>query len=139
MRTIRSTTLGATVAALAIVASGLSAIWVTGWFRIFAENRGFLQLVVAIPVALLVVGGCLSYLRLLTRAQMLWGMLPVVGLILWGIGALGPGYAAWPWVLPISAAVLAPWAIGVLVGSALGRNGPAFRAPKNKGSGRKHR
>jgi hypothetical protein len=104
-----------------MVVASLAAVWVSGHFRIFAENRGLLQLLVAIPLASLVTAGCLAFWRALTVAQLLWAMVPVEVLVLLGIVAVGPGYRAWPWALAVSAVVFVPWVAGAWIGSALSR------------------
>lgn len=107
--------------AVAMIAAVLVAIWLSGHFEAFGRDRGLLQFVVAIPAASLFTAGGLAYFRVLTSAQMLRAMLPVAVLILFGVGALGPGWAAWPWVLAIGGVMFLPWIVGLVVGSSLRR------------------
>jgi hypothetical protein len=107
------------LAAVAIVAVALAAIWVSGHFEAFARDRGLLQLLVAIPLASLGTAAGLAWFRLLTTRQMLWAMLPVEMLILLGAGILGLDYRAWPWALALSGFLFIPWVAGFLIGSAL--------------------
>lgn len=117
----RSTLAGAFLGAVLIVAATAAAVGVSGHFEIFRQDRGFLQLLIAIPVACLATAGGLAFLGVLSSSQMMWAMVPVGGLILLGSGLLGPGYRAWPWALGIGAVVLVPWAVGVWIGSSLAR------------------
>lgn len=117
----RSTPAGAALGAVLLIVSVGAALWVSGRFEIFQQDRGLLQLLVAIPLASLAVGGSAAFLRLLTVPQMLWAAAPVEALILVGSAVLGPGYRAWPWALVISAVVVVPWMAGILVGAAWGR------------------
>lgn len=119
MSAVRSTPAGAALGAAAIVAAASAAIVVSGRIPAFSANRGLLQLVVAIPLALLATAAALAYVRVLTRAQMLWAMLPVAALVLLGAGAFELGYRAWGWVLALDAVMFVPWVAGMMVGSAL--------------------
>ena len=121
----RSTPAGAALVALCIVMSALTAIWISGFVRIFAENRGLLQLLVAIPTASLATASALSFRGTFTPAQMLWGMVPVEVLILLGAGVLVPDVRVWPWVLAVSAVVFIPWIAGVRAGLAMRGTDPA--------------
>lgn len=122
LRVVGSTPLGAGLGALAMVLAVLGAVWVTGYVEAFSANRGLLQLLVAIPLASLLAAGALAFCGVLTRPQMLWAMLPVAGLIALGIGALGPGYRAWPWLLALGVAVFVPWIAGLSIGTAWRRS-----------------
>jgi len=115
---IASTVGGAAFGCAAMVISALLAIWMTGYVRAFADNRGFLQLVLAVPVASATTAACLAYFRGLSPRQMLWSLLPFEVLILVGAGGLEIEYRAWPWVVAASGAVGVPWLLGLLAGSA---------------------
>jgi hypothetical protein len=117
---IRSTAAGTILGALAIMGAGLGAIWISGMFAAFSANRGFLQLVLAVPLALLATAGTLAFWRVLTPRQMLWAILAVEALILYGIGAFG-GFRAWPWLVAISAALVVPWLVGLAIGRSLAK------------------
>lgn len=121
MRIAKSTFAGASLGAVAIVGSTLAAVWLSGHFEAFAQDRGLLQLFVAIPLASLLAAALLAFLGLLTPGQMLWAMVPVEGLILLGVGVLGPGLGGWPWALVISGVVFVPWVVGLAIGRSLGR------------------
>lgn len=118
---IASTVGGAALGAASIVASALLAIGVTGFLPVFAENRGLLQLLIAIPVAAAVAGFVLASLRVLSPAQMIWALVPVEVLILVGAGAFAGDLRAWPWVVAVSACAFVPWLLG---GSLARRGGP---------------
>ena len=111
--------------AVAMIAAALAAVWVSGLIEAFGRDRGLLQFVVAIPAASLLTAGALAYSGVLDRAQMLGAMAPVAILIILGVGALGPGWAAWPWALGIGGALFLPWTAGALIGSVLGGSSPA--------------
>jgi hypothetical protein len=105
--------------AAAILASVVAAVWVSGFLPVFAANRGLLQVLIVIPVASLVTGGVLGMARVVTPAQLVWGMVLVEVVILIGTGVLGAGYRAWPWVIAMSSAIVIPGVIGMLSGSAI--------------------
>jgi len=98
-----------------MVVSAVGAIWLSGHIQAFSANRGLLQFLVAIPAGSLAVSGALAFSGTLRPAQMLWAMVPVLGIILAGVGAFGPGYRAWPWAAAISAVVFIPWVAGLLI------------------------
>jgi len=114
---------GAALGSVAMVASALLAVWLTGYVRAFADDRGLLQLPLAIPIAEAITGCGLAYWHVLSRAQMLWALAPVEVLVLGGAGALATNFGAWPWVLAVSACVFIPWLLGMFVGSAARRHG----------------
>jgi hypothetical protein len=117
---VGSTAAGAVLAAAAMVVSVVGAIWLTGYFEAFGANRGFLQLVVAIPGASLLTSVGLSFSGMLTRTQMLWAMAPVEGLILAAAGAFGADFVALYWVLVAHVVVFIPWLAGIAAGSLSG-------------------
>jgi hypothetical protein len=110
-----------------MVASALVAVWLSGHFRWFAQDRGMLQFLLAIPLGSLTAAALLAAYRMLTPTQMLWAMVPVGGVVFLGVGALGPGFRAWPWMVGIIAVLLVPWGVGLVIGSTLGRGRPATR------------
>ena len=95
------------------------ALLVSGQFTAFAQNRGFLQLVIAIPLACLLASVGVAFLGVFRPAQMLWALAPVVVLILVGAGFLDVGVAALPWVMALSGFVVVPWMVGTAVGMLL--------------------
>jgi hypothetical protein len=119
---IRSTVAGAALGALVMVVAVLGAVWATGYLPAFARDRGFLQLVLAIPLACLATAAALTYFRVLSVPQLFWAMLPVEGLILLVSGVMGLELEVLPWTLPISAAVFVPWIGGALIGRSVGRS-----------------
>lgn len=121
---------GAALGAIAIVASALLAVWLTGFLSLFTRNRGLLQLLLAIPVATAAAGFGLGWLGVLSRAQMLWALVPVAILILAGAGAYAGDIRAWPWAAVVGACVLVPWVLGLVAGTAARRGGPKARGPE---------
>lgn len=60
---------GAALGSVAMVASALLAVWLTGYVRAFADDRGLLQLPLAIPIAEAITGCGLAYWHVLSRAR----------------------------------------------------------------------
>lgn len=100
-----------------IVVAVALALWVSGHVEAFSRNRGMLQLFVAIPASCLVASALLAGFGILSPAQMVWTLAPVSAAVVLGVGALGPGFAAWPWMVGIGVPVLVPWLVGLSFGS----------------------
>lgn len=113
----RSTAVGAALGAVSLIAAVLAAIWASGHIRVFAANRGLLQLVVVVPLTSLAAATGLTYFRILTVRQLCWAVLPIAALILVGTGLFEPGFTAWPWAALVSCVLFVPWVIGGLLGT----------------------
>lgn len=114
-----SVLVGATVSLIIILTTVAVAYYISGMLPAFAENRGFLQLVVAIPLACLLSGSIVSFLGVLSPSHLLWALAPVVLLIVTGALLLDAGMASLPWVLALSGFVAVPWMVGVAAGTLL--------------------
>ena len=114
-----STWLGAAISACIIIGTIAVAYFVSGAFPAFAGNRGFLQLVVAIPLACLISALAVAFLGILNQSQLMWALAPVLVFI--GAGALmmDAGVASLPWVFALSGFIVVPWMVGVAAGTLL--------------------
>lgn len=114
---------GAILGAIALVGAIAFAITVTGYIDAFSRDRGFLQLVLAIPVAALVTSAGTASVGLLRPGQLLWAMVPLEALILGGVGVFGGGFVAWYWAAVANVVVFVPWLLGIAIGSVVRRPG----------------
>lgn len=111
-----STWLGAAISACIILGTIAVAYFVSGQFPAFADNRGFFQLVVAIPLACLISALMVAFLGILNQSQMLWALVPVVALVFVGALLLDAGVQSLPWVIALSGFIVVPWMVGVAAG-----------------------
>lgn len=111
--------LGTILGTVIILVTVAVAYYLSGMLPNFAQNRGFLQLVVAIPLACLLSALVVSFTGVLEPAHLMWALAPVIVVI--GVGALllDAGVAALPWVLATSGFVAVPWMVGVAAGTVL--------------------
>lgn len=116
---VRSLPAGAFLGALAILASAAVALWLTGYIEAFSRNRGFLQLVLGIPVSGLLTAAALSYFGALAPRQLILAILPVEVLILGAAEAFGGNLAAWYWAGVANLALFLPWTAGIVLGVAI--------------------
>lgn len=112
---------GAILGAVALAGGVLFAIAVTGYIDAFSRDRGFLQLVLAIPVASLVIAAGASAFGLLGPSQLLWAMAPVEVLIFAGTGLFGGDFVAWYWAAVANVVLFVPWLAGVGAGTMIRR------------------
>ena len=120
---------GPLVGAVALVGTVALALSVSGRFPLFAQNRGLLQLVVAIPAACFVVAAALTHLGVLRVSDVAWSLVPAAALLLVLGYVMLLEAATLPALLLAGGAAGIPWLAGAWAAATLGKRKARRRTP----------